>query len=560
MPGMRAASFITEIPLHANGSQERTLEVRFRAAQQAYNSCLGEALRRLTLMRERKAYQTARKLPAGGGRRAAFHDLQQSLGFSEYGLHAWATCYVSHTLIGDHLDANTVQTIATRAFRAVQQYGFGVRGRPRFKGINQIDCLEGKGNKQGLRWKDGSVVWNGLTLQGLISSSNPVLTHGLTHPIKYVRLIRRRLNGRVRFFAQLVCTGQPYQKPHHVVREGVVGIDPGPRTFGVAGADWGAQVDFQTPLKQSRQVIRRLQRHIDRQRRSNNPANYNPDGTIKKGKLAWVISKGHRRNKLKLADMHRTATAHRTSLHGQVAHAILSRGPTILIERNSYKSFQRSYGKSVGSAAPFAFVTHLTRLAESAGGSVTRVPTSLRLSQTCLCGKIKKKSLSERVHHCDCGITVQRDVWSAWLARFAVATIVKKGAERGKEGTIGKDTVTWRLDAEAAHVAWAILPGSDASLPAASTPLPPERFAALVGQLGKREPASGCAVRCAHVVTGERISLVAASEVVAGKGLLKTREATDAVPLTQLSLFGEECVGWESRGKLVGRAQESHRL
>ena len=559
MPRTRTPSFITEVPLRANGSEERALEVRFRAAQQAYNACLGEALRRLDVMRERKAYQQARTLPQGDVRRDAFREMRALVGFSEYGLHAWATRHISHSSLGDHLDANTVQTLATRGFRAVQEYGFGTRGRPRFKGKNQIGSIEGKGNKQGLRWKEGSLLWSGLTLTGIIpadQATNPVLAHGLDHPIKYVRLIRRRLNGRVRFFAQLVCEGQPYRKPQHIVREGVIGLDPGPRTFGVAGPDWGAQVDLQTPLKQSRQVIRRLQRHIDRQRRANNPANYNPDGTAKKGRMTWTISRGQRRNDVKLVEMHRKATAHRTGLHGQVAHAILSRGATIHVERNSYKSFQRSYGTSVGSAAPATFVNHLTRLAESAGGSVTRVPTTLRLSQTCLCGTIKKKSLSERVHHCDCGITVQRDVWSAWLARFAVATVTAKETGKGKAG---KGTILWHLDAEAAQQAWATLPGSDAGLPVASTPLPPERFAALVGRLGEREPASSRAVRRAHVKQAASPSVMA-SEPIAGKGLPKTGEATDVVPLVQLSLFGDSSMRWESRGKLVGRAWESHAL
>ena len=556
MPPIHTPSFITEIPLQANGTQEHTLEVRFRLAQQAYNACLGEALRRLDLMRERKAYQVARKLPPGAARTHAFRDVRNACGFSPYSLHAWATRYVSHTLLGDHLDVNTIQTIATRAFRAVEQYCFGVRGRPRFKGPNQIDSVEGKSNKQGLRWNDRALVWGDLTLSGIVSPRNPVIAHGLTHPIKYVRLIRRRLNGRVRFFAQLVCEGQPYRKAQHIVREGIVGIDPGPRTFGVAGADWGAQVDLQTPLKQSRQVIRRLQRKIDRQRRANNKDNYNPDGTMKRGKREWTISKGHQRSRVTLANIYRKATAHRTSLHGQVAHAILSRGATILIERNSYRSFQRTYGKFVGSAAPATFVNHLARLAESAGGSVVRVPTTLRLSQTCRCGAIRKKPLSERVHRCDCGITVQRDVWSAWLARFAVTTIVTKETSTGKTG---KDIVTWRLDAEAAHAAWARLPGSDAGLPAASIPLPPGRFAARVGQLGKRELASGRAARCAHVAMGEAVSPVSASELVAGKARLETREATDVVPLMRPSLCSEGSVGRENRGKLVGR-RDSHGL
>ncbi len=69
--------------------------------------------------------------------------------------------------------------------------------------------------------------------------------------------------------------------------------------------------------------------------------------------------------------------------------------------------------------APQLFLTILTRKAESAGGQVvefnTRTPA---LSQVCLCGPKPPKRLSERVHACDCGITMQRDLFSAYLARF----------------------------------------------------------------------------------------------------------------------------------------------
>ena len=34
----------------------------------------------------------------------------------------------------------------------------------------------------------------------------------------------------------------------------------------------------------------------------------------------------------------------------------------------------------------------------------------------CLCGQVKKKSLSERWHVCDCGVVAQRDLFSAFLA------------------------------------------------------------------------------------------------------------------------------------------------
>ena len=65
------------------------------------------------------------------------------------------------------------------------------------------------------------------------------------------------------------------------------------------------------------------------------------------------------------------------------------------------------------------FVGLLRRKAESAGGAVEEFSTyKTKLSQTCQCGKRKKKSLSERWHQCDCGVVAQRDLFSAHLARF----------------------------------------------------------------------------------------------------------------------------------------------
>ena len=65
------------------------------------------------------------------------------------------------------------------------------------------------------------------------------------------------------------------------------------------------------------------------------------------------------------------------------------------------------------------FVERLKRKAENAGGSVVEFSThATRLSQTCICGKREKKPLSRRIHRCSCGVVAQRDLFSAYLARF----------------------------------------------------------------------------------------------------------------------------------------------
>jgi putative transposase len=94
---------------------------------------------------------------------------------------------------------------------------------------------------------------------------------------------------------------------------------------------------------------------------------------------------------------------------------MLGIGKHVVIEDLSYKALQKMYGKSIGRRAPSLFVSFLGRKAESAGGYLRKIPTqTTRLSQACICGKLKKKSLSERWHSCDCGATAQRDLFSAF--------------------------------------------------------------------------------------------------------------------------------------------------
>jgi putative transposase len=59
----------------------------------------------------------------------------------------------------------------------------------------------------------------------MIDGENPVQLHGLQHPIKFVRILRRDLNRKRRWFVQLVLEGSPYAKPENFVSSGLIGLD-----------------------------------------------------------------------------------------------------------------------------------------------------------------------------------------------------------------------------------------------------------------------------------------------------------------------------------------------
>jgi len=85
--------------------------------------------------RESKAYRAARGLPQSKPRDEAFNACRDAHGFLEYA-----------------------------EDRVQGQYAYGGRGRPRYKRRGWLTSVAGKSNAAGIRWRDGSVLWSGLTL------------------------------------------------------------------------------------------------------------------------------------------------------------------------------------------------------------------------------------------------------------------------------------------------------------------------------------------------------------------------------------------------------------
>jgi putative transposase len=445
-PPKRTPSFVCEVPLRVGPAQERMLLARLEAARQVYNACLGEARKRVRLVRESKAFQHARVLPRDDpARKERFRQARAQHDFSEYALHAYAQAF-GQSWLGAHLDSLVIQTLASRAYRAANRLLLGTARRVRFKSRHQLDTVEGKTNTSGLRWCGDRVEWKGLVLPALLNPKDPVQAHGLACPVKYVRLVRRKLGERNRFYAQLVCQGVPFQKPRYPLGRGIVGLDLGPSTIAVVSKEAALLSAFCPEVAPDARALRRLDRQLDRQRRANNPANYDERGQIKRGPKRWKVSKRQRQVQARRRELHRKLAATRKRSHGQLAHRVLGMGTAFHLEQLSYRAWQKTYGKSVQLCAPGMFVERLSRLAASAGGTVVLINAwRARLSQTCTCGRVKKKARSERWQVCPCGTSAQRDLFSAYLARFV-------------------DPETSLLDAGQAKAAW---PGWEPTLQAA---------------------------------------------------------------------------------------------
>lgn len=429
MPRAPKPTFITELALAVNLAQDSVMIARLEAGRRLYNAVLGDALKALDLLRQSKMWQSARSLPRGADRSAAFKACNKEFGFNEYALHSVAAKHKNAAGFSDRLGAHETQKIATRVWRAVSEYAFGQRGRPRFKSIHRpLHSLEGKTNKAAVRWHDDTktVSWGkGFVLPVKMPSKaqDPYLHACLKSETKYCRIVWRMEKSKRRWFVQLVQDGVAPAKYEFLSSGQVVGLDIGPSTVAIVGDDAVALEQFAPSVDQPWKQMRALQRAQDRSRRAMNPENFNTDGTAKRGAKRWAKSSRYQARQLKLAEIERCLAAARKRDHGELANKILGLGNWIQTEKLSYKGLQKNFGRSAKVRAPGMFVSLLTRKAESAGGKVVELNTwSLKMSQydhhTGVC---TKKPLSKRWHELGNSNTlVQRDCYSAFLAKNVI--------------------------------------------------------------------------------------------------------------------------------------------
>ncbi|NMG11587.1 transposase [Brasilonema sp. UFV-L1] len=440
------------MPLNVDNKQEFELLSRFQAGRQLYNACLNEAMKRLELVRNSELYLAVRQLPRTKKKERgdAFKKAREQYKYSEYDLHSFASITSKAAKwIAQKIDSTAQQKLATRAFKASERVMLGRAKDVRYKVPSRFRSMEGKSNKTGIRWKDDCLVWGKLVLQPIIDLDNPVVRHGLESPVKYVRLLWRILNGKRRWYAQLVNEGNPYQKPQNYVSDGLIGLDLNISNIAFVGDNHADLLPFAEKVSAFQDEITRLQRQMQRSQRANNLDNFEPNfeakkgrkiivkkGKVKKGKAQWKKSSNYLKAASKKRELERRKAVYAKTQNRRVVNEILRHGKYIKTENISVKGWQKRYGKAISAKSPGFVQSELVRKAEKAGDalgqkngaspnnntinrdasrstqeglphfsshspgrSVTKFSTqTTALSQTHLDGTRIKKSLSQRVH------------------------------------------------------------------------------------------------------------------------------------------------------------------
>ena len=390
-------------------------------------------------MTQSKEYRKVVRMDKGKKRNKMFNELNKKYGLTEYSLHTYVKPMQKHFKV--NIDSFTTQKIATRSFSAFQKLMFHQADKVNFKRFGEMDSLEGKSNKTGIRFVENQLLWNGLIIPVITKKNDEYAQMSLTNKIKYCRIVRKLVRGKYKFYVQLILEGFPPMKINKETGEikngisnGSVGLDIGTQTLAISSRKEVRLLELASEVNNIEKVKRALSRKLDRQRRANNPHKYNENGTIKRNNLKWIKSKKYIKTQHELAEVQGKMADIRKQSHNKLANYILTLGNKVYVETMNYKGLQsrakettvnektgrinkkKRFGKSLANKAPSMFLTILDNKLKWHNEQLLKVDTfKIKASQyNHIEDKYIKKDLSERWNNFE-EYQIQRDLYSAFI-------------------------------------------------------------------------------------------------------------------------------------------------
>jgi len=434
------SNFVLTLPLKTEKFQEDILDKNFEKCRKIYNSCINELYKRYNHMRESKEYQQNCKYK-GKDRNKIFNKLNKKYNLTEYSLHDFVKPMGKYF----NIDAMTTQKIATRAFNAFEGLIFHKANKIKYKSYGELNSIEGKSNKQGIRFRDNTLLYNGMKIPVIIKKNDIYAKMALQNRVKYCRIKREIIKGKYHYYVQLILEGIPPMKIYketgeikHYINDGLVGLDIGTQSLAICSKNEVKLLEFVPEVNNIEKEKRILNKKLNRSRRKMNPNKYNDNGTIIKGnKNKWIKSKHYIKTQNKLKELQRKQREIRKQSHNQLTNYILTLGNNVKVETMNYKGLQKRskettknkngkfnkkkrFGKSLANKAPAMFLTILDNKLKWVSKELLKIDTwKVKASQyNHFEDKYIKKDLNERWNVFNINgkeIKIQRDIYSAFL-------------------------------------------------------------------------------------------------------------------------------------------------
>jgi len=456
--------FILNLKFKTEEFEEKILDKRFEIGRKIYNSVLGKALNRYNEMSKTKKWRNNQcelsNIYKSKCEKEEFsklcapyvyikNEMLKEFRLTEYSLHEDVKL-VQH-IFKNNLDSFTAQKVASRVWKAIESNLFGNGEQVHFKGKNNpLNSLEGKSNGTGIRYdiETNTFKWIGLEIETMLNIDNQYEIDALVNKICFCRVKRKFVRGKYKYILQIILDGVVPVKLNKETREiknyigiGNCGIDIGTQTVACT-SDYDVKLYELAPHVQNIQnEKRRIQRLMDRSKRTTNFNNFNENGMIKKGvKLEWEYSNRYIKAKNKLNDLYRKQKDIRKQDHNVMTNEIVKGCNVVYVEQMNFKGLQKRakntandkktgrinkkkrFGKSLANKAPSKFLEMLDNKLRAKGGKYIEINTrQVKASQyNHLNQQYNKKKLSQRWNYFNYNgkqIKVQRDMYSAYLIK-----------------------------------------------------------------------------------------------------------------------------------------------
>lgn len=432
-------SFVVSLRLLPTKEDEQELECRFRAGAHLYNLCVKEARKRVHKLLKDAEYKARRKAYSDTKEeQEALFEIRARYGLAgSYSLESYIK--EGRKKFSKHLDSSTCAKISMAVWSATANFLFKDGEQIHFKKVRDFRSMESKNNIQGIRFREDHVEWRGLNIPIRVRKKDVYIKQCFqNHRIKYCRIHRKWHKHKWRYYVELIMEGIPPLKERRMGK-GRVGIDIGTSTIAAVSEADVLFKELNDGIESIDREIRCLNRKADRQRRANNPDNYNENDTIKKDNRnfhkRWKVSHNQKLTYDKIKELYQKRSNKLSQFQNQLANEIVTMGDEIVIETMNFQALQKKakktekskktgrykkkkrFGKSISIHAPSQLVGKVKRRLAYFGGTLLEIKTTkMRASQyNHITGEYMSSDLNKRWKELIPDLWIQRDLYSAFL-------------------------------------------------------------------------------------------------------------------------------------------------
>ena len=425
-------SFVLTLKLKTEIYQEHKINKSFNVAVRMYNSLLSHEMKKLKALNNNQEYKDL--LYKKGKSKDDYKILNQfrrDFNISEFDFVKDIKNIRDN--YKNNMSSQVAQKLAKRLYKSFEKYFYSNGNIIRYKKKDTIDSLEGASNYNGIIFDGKNIKYLDMTIPVIIKN-NPYVNESLRNRVCYCRILRKVSKRGYNYYVQLTLDGVSPSKDRPTSK-GRVGIDIGTSTIAIVSDNKVSISELSKDIKTKTKELKRIDRKIERSKRTLNPNNYNEDKTLKKGKHKWIISNNCKKLFHKRSYLYQKLINKRKYLYEILANEILSLGNEIIIEDMDYKSLQqrkkettkdskgryeskRQYGRSILKHAPSTLIGILERKAYKYDAEVIKVDKyKYRASQyNHITGEYTKHDLNERIYMIG-NNEIQRDLYSAFLLK-----------------------------------------------------------------------------------------------------------------------------------------------